>query len=76
MLNPASATNQGVTRACGSWCLSLCRGQARPVARRGCNRVGSTGVVTDEVWQRIEQTVLEVAALARELAGSAKEERS
>ena len=33
------------------------------------------GVVADEVWQRIEETALEVAALARELAASVKDER-
>ncbi len=33
------------------------------------------GVVADEVWQRIEETALEVAALARELGGSEKGER-
>ena len=33
------------------------------------------GVVADEVWERIEETALEVAALARELAGSGKDER-
>ncbi len=33
------------------------------------------GQVADEVWQRIEETALEVAALARELAGSSKGQR-
>ena len=34
------------------------------------------GVVAAEVWQRIEETALEVAALARELAGNAEDERN
>ncbi len=34
------------------------------------------GVVADEVWQRIEETALEVATLAGELAGSAKDVRN
>ena len=37
-------------------------------------RIGAV-LVADEVWKRIEETALEVAALARELAGSGKDER-
>ena len=50
----------------------------RGVKGQSISVIGLTkpGVVADEVWQRIEETALEVAALARELAGNEKDERN